>query len=220
MTTPFLVGISGGTGSGKTTVAHGIAREFTKAGVGVLEEDSYYLDQSHLSEQEREIINYDEPSAIDHNLLFDHLIRLLKGQSVRKPLYSFATHTRIREGEIIESKPIIVLEGLFTLRDPQIRSLLNLKVFLEAAADIRFIRRLQRDVEERGRTVESVVTQYLRWVRPMYARYVEPQKAHADLVVNTTESSDEGNQLIYRAVAEGVSASRRTFSGGTAEPSA
>ena len=217
MATPFLVGIGGGTGSGKTTVAHGIAREFSNLGVCVLEQDSYYLDQSHLSEQERETINYDQPSAIDHDLLLNHLRRLLSGQSLRKPLYSFSTHMRVGEGEIIAPCPLMVLEGLFTLWDPRVRSLLNLKVFLDADADIRLIRRLQRDVEERGRTVESVVTQYLRWVRPMYDRYVEPTKAHADLVINTTESGPEENQPIYRAIAKGMSASGQDLFGETAE---
>ena len=205
MTKPFLIGIGGGTGSGKTTLTLGIAQEFSNLGVCILQQDAYYLDRSHLSEEERQSVNYDEPSAIDHEMLLSHLKGLLSGQSVRKPRYSFVSHTRVGEGESVDSRPVIVLEGLFALWEPRIRSVLDLKVFLDADPDVRLIRRLRRDVEERGRTVESVITQYIQSVRPMYQRYIGPTKAHADLVVDTTDSSVEGSLLIYRTIRQRMS---------------
>jgi uridine kinase len=191
----LIIGITGGTGSGKTMLARGIGARLAARGVALLDQDSYYQDQSHLALPEREAVNYDEPAAIDHDLLFEHLRELLAGRTIVKPIYCFASHTRSGKGEIIAPKAIIVVEGLFALWDPRIRSLMALKVFVHADADIRFIRRLQRDVLERGRSVQSVVEQYLHTVRPMHRFYVEPTRRYADVVVNNTDNNKDSSWI-------------------------
>jgi len=198
----IVVGIAGGTGSGKTAVTRALAAKYRRVGVLTIGQDSYYRDQSHMSEEERALVNYDKPQAIDHDLLFQHLRRLLAGQNVQKPHYCFATHTRARETELIQLQPIVLVEGLFALWDKRIRALMNLKVYVEADPDIRFIRRLRRDILERGRTVESVVTQYLETVRPMHQTYVEPTKAYADLVLDNNTSLEHAIARIAQAISE------------------
>jgi len=188
---PVIIGIGGGTGSGKTTLARAIVERYAIVGVALVDQDSYYRDQSHLSLPERESVNYDEPSAIDHDLLLEHLRELREGRPIVKPQYCFASHTRSGEGETVAPRPIVVVAGLFALWEPRIRSLMALKIFVDADADIRFIRRLQRDVLERGRSVQSVVEQYLQTVRPMHKLYIEPTRRHADLVVYNTDISGE-----------------------------
>ncbi len=189
---PLIIGIAGGTGSGKTTVARALCERYAALGVSLVDLDSYYLDRSYLSPEERARVNYDEPSAIDHDLLFGHLEQLVRGRSVEKPRYLFATHTRSAEIDVVRPTPIIIVEGLFALWDPRICSLMGLKLYVDADPDVRFIRRLQRDLAERGRTVESVVAQYLRTVRPMHQSYVEPTRKNADLVVDTSSGSHSG----------------------------
>ncbi len=198
---PFLVGIAGGTGAGKGLLAGRLVEIYARVGAARLDQDSYYRDRSHLSEAERSLVNYDEPGAVDHELLLRHLQRLLKGVAVEKPRYSFVTHTRSTEGELVDPVPVIVVEGLFTFWDYRVRSLLHLKVYVEADPDIRFIRRLRRDVFERGRTVESVIDQYLQTVRPMHRLYVGPTKAFADLVVDNTSSVEDAVAVVNRAIA-------------------
>jgi len=188
---PVIIGIGGGTGSGKTTLARAIVERYAIIGVALLDQDSYYRDQSHLSLPDRESVNYDEPSAIDHDLLLEQLRELLEGRSIKKPAYCFASHTRTGEGASVASQPMVVVEGLFALWEPRIRGLMALKIYVEADPDIRFIRRLQRDVIARGRSVQSVVEQYLQTVRPMHQRYIEPTRRHADLVVYNTDTSGE-----------------------------
>jgi uridine kinase len=185
----LLIGIGGGTGTGKTTVARYLCTRYSALGVALMDQDSYYLDRSGLTLEERSGINYDEPSAIDHDLLLSHLRDLLRGVSVRKPRYVFATHTRSEESDVVMPAPIIVLEGLFALWDARVSKLMALKVYLDADPDIRFIRRARRDVAERGRTMESIITQYLETVRPMQQRHVEPTKKSADLVLDVSSES-------------------------------
>ena len=189
---PLVIGIGGGTGSGKTTVARVLCERYALLGVSLLDLDSYYHDRSYLSLDERACVNYDEPCAIDYDLLFSHLNRLLSGRGIEKPRYLFSTHTRSCEVDLIKPTPIIIVEGLFALWEPRICSLMGLKIYVDASPDLRFIRRLQRDLVERGRTVESVVTQYLQTVRPMHQRYVEPTRMNADLVVDTCSGSHTG----------------------------
>ena len=197
---PIIIGIGGGTGSGKTTLASSLAARFAQFGVALIDQDSYYRDQSHLSLPERESVNYDEPSAIDHDLLLEQLKELLDGRPIKKPAYCFTSHARIGEGEIVASQPLVVVEGLFALWEPRIRGLMALKIYVEADPDIRFIRRLQRDVITRGRSVQSVVEQYLETVRPMHQRHIEPTRQYADLVANNSADS-EGSSWIEPAMA-------------------
>lgn len=199
---PFLIGIAGGTGSGKTLLATSLAGRYAHIGVSILDQDSYYRDQSHLHEEERSRVNYDEAMAIDHDQLFQHLEQLAAGRPIAKPCYSFATHTRQPRVESVEARPMIILEGLFALWDSRIRSLMDLRVYVEAAADVRFIRRLRRDVLERQRTLESVIEQYLRTVRPMHELYVEPTRAYADLVVDNSDRLDPAISIVERAIRE------------------
>ena len=197
----IIVGITGGTGSGKTTLARRIAERYAQLGVTLIDQDSYYRDQSPLSRPDRESVNYDEPSAIDHDLLLEQLRELLAGRSIKKPAYCFASHTRTGEGESVASQPMVVVEGLFALWEPRIRGLMALKIYVEADPDIRFIRRLQRDVITRGRSVQSVVEQYRQSVRPMHQLYVEPTKPYADIVVNNTDDT-EGPHWMEEALAK------------------
>ena len=199
---PLIIGIGGGTGSGKTTVARVLCERCAPLGVSLLDLDSYYHDRSHLSIEERACVNYDEPHAIDHDLLFIHLNQLLSGRGIQKPRYLFSTHTRSREVDVVRPTPITVVEGLLALWEPRICSLMGLKIYVDANPDLRFIRRLQRDLVERGRTVESVVAQYLQTVRPMHYRYVEPTRMNADLVVDTSSGSHTGLiEAVDRALA-------------------
>jgi uridine kinase len=181
--TPILIGIAGGTGSGKTTLASHLLRSFADEGACLLEQDSYYLDRSHLSPSERAGLNFDEPAAIEHDLLLEHIKTLLSGKSIEKPVYSFKTHTRTRETEVVPPARIILVEGLFALWDSRARELMDLKIYVDAAVDLRCLRRALRDVCERGRTIESFVNQYLVTVRAMHQQHIEPTKAHADLVL-------------------------------------
>ena len=206
---PFIIAIGGGTGSGKTTLAQGLAERHAELGVAVVEQDCYYKDRSHLSEEARSLINYDEPSALDHDLLFQHFDQLAKGLAVEKPRYCFASHTRSAEVDQVPPTPIIILEGLFALWDARLRALTGLKIYVDADADLRLIRRLRRDVVERGRTVESVTVQYLSSVRPMHRLHIEPTKAHADLVLDTTaESLEDCLNALDRALAQAQQVNR------------
>jgi uridine kinase len=175
----YLVGVAGGTGAGKSTI---VRRLLDRLGGVLIDLDSYYRDRSRLGPAERARLNFDEPAAIDATLLVEHLGRLTRGEPVAKPVYSFASHTRVGVQTVGPGR-LLVVEGLFTWWWEPLRALLDLKVFVDAPADVRLIRRLHRDIAERGRTAEQVLAQYLSTVRPMYERYVEPMRAHADLVI-------------------------------------
>lgn len=192
----YLIGIAGGTGSGKSTVVRALLDRFGGVCVDL---DSYYRDRSAVGLEERERVNYDEPAAIDVVLLVDHLQRLATGETLQKPTYSFHTHTRVGF-EILPPSRLILVDGLFTLWWEELRRLLDLKVFVDAPADLRLMRRIQRDVAERGRGLESVLRQYLQTVRPMHERYVEPTKVHADLVVTNEYLVEECTKPIIAAV--------------------
>lgn len=182
MKRPFIIGVAGGTGSGKTTVARKIAEKLVES-VIVLEQDAYYRDQSHLSMEERSQANYDHPLAFDHDLLIKHLQQLIDYQPIAKPVYDYALHTRAAEKIIVEPKDVIILEGILILEDERLRNLMDLKVFVDTDADVRIIRRLERDMVQRGRTLESVIHQYLNVVRPMHLQFIEPSKRYADLII-------------------------------------
>ena len=179
--TAALIGIAGGTGAGKSTIVRDLVE---RLGGCAIELDSYYLDRAGLPPADRQRLNYDEPAAIDVALLTEHLRQLAAGGSVLKPRYSFETHTRIGVERVAAAR-LIVVEGLFTFSWAALRELMDLKVYVDAPADLRLARRIQRDAVERGRTAESVIKQYLATVRPMHERYVEPTRAYADLVVRS-----------------------------------
>ncbi|TFU17599.1 uridine kinase [Thermus tengchongensis] len=179
---PFVIGIAGGTASGKTTLATALAQALGER-VALLPMDHYYRDLTHLPFPERLKLNYDHPEAFDLPLYLEHTRALLLGQAVDMPVYDFKAYTRSPKTERILPAPVVILEGILVLYPEELRALLDLKVFVDADADERFIRRLMRDVEERGRSLESVVRQYLEGVKPMHLAFVEPSKRHADVIL-------------------------------------
>ena len=184
MNKPILIGIAGGSASGKTSIAMKIKDMFSDTkSVLILRMDDYYKDQTHLSMEERILTNYDHPFAFDNDLLISQLKELLAGRSVEKPTYDFVTHNRSDVVEHLEPADVILLEGLFVLENEDLRQLENIKVFVDTEADIRFIRRLVRDVKERGRSLDSVVNQYVTTVRVMHTTFIEPTKRYADIII-------------------------------------
>jgi uridine kinase len=179
---PIVLGVAGGSGSGKTTVVRAMLRNLGDAAATVIHHDSYYRDTSHLTQDARLSINYDHPDALETELLIEHLKELRAGRSVAVPMYDFATHRRLPDREHIEPFKVIIVDGLLILWDPALRALMDIKVFVDADADVRFIRRLERDILERGRSTESVIEQYTRTVRPMHLEFVEPSKRYADVI--------------------------------------
>jgi uridine kinase len=180
---PFLSGVAGGTGSGKTTVAERLAAMVGARDLGLVKLDCYYRDCSALPFEERAAINYDHPEAFDWPLLMGHLADLRSGRPAPMPVYDFARHLRTDEVTTVEPGPVVVVEGILVLFEARLREMLDLKVYVDTDADVRFIRRLQRDVADRGRTPASVIEQYLATVRPMHLQFVEPSKRYADVIV-------------------------------------
>jgi len=179
---PLVVGIAGGTGSGKTTVAHKLAASMPGRCV-TIEHDAYYRDQAHLSFEDRTTINYDHPASLESTLLAEHLRELRAGRAVDLPIYDFATHTRRTETRHLEPARVIIVEGILVFTEAALRELMDIKIFVDTDADIRLIRRIRRDLEQRGRTFQSVRDQYYATVRPMHIEHVEPSKRWADLIV-------------------------------------
>ena len=183
MEKPILIGITGGTGSGKSTIADALYSNFSKDRITMIQQDMYYKDQSHLSMEERVKTNYDHPMAFDNDLLVEHLQKLIKGEAIEKPRYDFTIHNRAKDTTTVEPREIIIVEGILILEDERIRDLLDINVYVDTDADIRILRRLVRDIDERGRTVESVIDQYLKMVRPMHMEFTEPTKRYADIII-------------------------------------
>ena len=180
---PVIIGVAGGTGSGKTTVANRILERVGTENIAYIPHDAYYIDMGHLPEQERANTNFDHPNSLETSLLVEHLKQLRAGESVDIPVYDFTTHTRTSKTLHIDPAPIVLVEGILIFAEPELRVLCDVKLYIDTDADIRFIRRLRRDVQERGRTVESVIEQYLRTVRPMHLEFVEPSKRNADVII-------------------------------------
>ncbi len=180
---PVVIGIAGGSGSGKTSVTNSIYEVFKEHSVVVIEQDYYYKDQSHLEFEERLSTNYDHPLAFDTDLLIQHINELLERRPIEKPVYNYAIHTRAEETILIDPKDVIILEGILVLEDKRLRDLMDIKLFVDTDGDLRIIRRLLRDINERGRTIDSVIDQYLNVVRPMHNQFIEPTKRYADVIV-------------------------------------
>ena len=180
---PVIIGVAGGSGSGKTTVVRSIMGELGTDEVTVIHHDSYYRDTSHLTLDERQAINYDHPDSLETELLVEHLKELRAARAVQLPVYDFAAHARLPQREHVQPRKVIIVDGLLILWDPQLRALMDIKVYVDTDSDLRFIRRLERDIRERGRSAESVIQQYTRTVRPMHLEFVEPSKRYADVIL-------------------------------------
>jgi uridine kinase len=180
---PIIIGVAGGTGSGKTTVSWEILRRVGAERIAFIQHDSYYRDRSHLSPEERDRVNYDHPDSLETDLLVGHLRQLQAGRLVKIPVYDFTRHVRTAETRRVEPKRVILVEGILIFAEPALRELFDVKIYVDTDADMRFIRRLRRDIAERGRTVELVIAQYEATVRPMHLEFVEPSKRYADLII-------------------------------------
>ena len=180
---PILIGIAGGTGSGKTSIAKKLLEEYGNGDVVVIEQDAYYRDISNITMEDRHLQNFDHPDAIDIEFFNQQLISLIKGQIVEVPIYDFSTHSRLKDTKTVHPHRVIIVEGILTLHYTILRQLMDIKVFVDKHNDIRFIRRISRDIDKRNRTVESVIDQYLKTVRPMHEQFVEPSKYFADIII-------------------------------------
>jgi len=180
---PIIIGIAGGTGSGKTTVATVVLSRVGTSSISFVPHDAYYKDLNKLPQTQREQVNFDHPNSLDTPLMIEHLLRLKGGDAVEIPIYDFTTHSRTERTTHIEPQPVILVEGILIFAEPDLREMFDVKIFVDTPPDIRFIRRLERDINERGRTVGSVIQQYQTTVRPMHLEFVEPSKQYADVII-------------------------------------
>ncbi len=180
---PIIIGVAGGTGSGKTTVSQAILDRVGRHRIAYIQHDSYYKDRSHLPPEARGKVNFDHPDALETEFLVQHLKELRDGHPVEVPVYDFTTHTRTSETQWVEPRRVILVEGILIFADDALRDIMDVKIYVDTDADIRFIRRLERDITERGRTMSSVIDQYLATVRPMHLEFVEPSKRYADVII-------------------------------------
>lgn len=187
----LIIGIAGGTGSGKTTVVTNILRSLNAEDVLVISQDNYYKDHNDLSFEEREKINFDHPRSIDFDLLTEHVKQLKSGEMIEQPVYSFITHSRKDETIITHPKNVIIVEGILVLTNPELRELFDVKIFVHADSDERLIRRIRRDIQERGRDLDEVLTRYQKTLKPMHEQFIEPSKSHADIIVPNMKKKNE-----------------------------
>lgn len=180
---PVIIGVTGGSGSGKTSVSREIFDSLNGHSLLMIQEDSYYKNQDDISFDERVKVNYDHPNAFDTDLLIEQLGDLLEWKAIDIPVYDYVQHTRSKKTVHVEPKEVIIVEGILVLNDPRLRDLMDIKIFVDTDDDIRIIRRIQRDLEERGRSLQSVIDQYLSTVKPMYHQFIEPTKRYADIIV-------------------------------------
>lgn len=185
----ITIGVYGGTGSGKTTIVSQIVSEFPTSEIQVISQDSYYKDTSHLTFEERCALNFDHPDAIDFPLLYQHVNSLKNGENIEQPVYSFETHNRTKETVTVVPKKILIIEGILILNYPKLRSLFDLKIFIDADSDMRMERRVSRDISERGRTPEEVLNRYLNTLKPMHKQFIEPMKVHADITLENHQNT-------------------------------
>jgi len=179
----LIIGIAGGTGSGKTTVVNKICEQFSQEEVAVLSHDSYYNDNSHLSLEERRKKNFDHPDSIEFDLMIEHVKKLKNGEAIEEPVYSFITCTRAEETKRVDPRQVLIVEGILCLTNKALRDLMDIKVFVDCDSDVRLSRVIQRDIQERGRDVEQVLARYQKTVRPSHLQFIEPTKRHADIIV-------------------------------------
>lgn len=191
MKKPLFIGITGGSGSGKTTIVKKIFQEVPETSIAIIEHDSYYKDQSDMTFEDRCKTNYDHPFAFDTDLLVEHIKQLKNGNPIEKPVYDYEIHNRKSETKTVEPKEIIIVEGLLVFYEKEIRDLLDIKIFVDTDADIRLMRRIVRDMNERSRTLESIIEQYTDTVRPAHEQFIEPSKKYADIIV-----TEGGNNLV------------------------
>ncbi|QMS85617.1 uridine kinase [Candidatus Xianfuyuplasma coldseepsis] len=200
MKRPVIIAVAGGSASGKTTVVEKIIQGFDRQNVTVIKHDDYYKDQSDMPMEERIKVNYDHPFSLDNDLMFKHLLKLIRGEQIIKPTYDFENHNRSDQTESIVPTEIIILEGILIMEDNRIRELCDIKLFVEADDDLRFIRRLTRDMAERGRSMESVIKQYLNTVKPMHFAFVKPTKRYADVIIPNDKDHDVAVDLIITKI--------------------
>ena len=198
-----IIGIAGGTGSGKTTVVRKIAESLPPHYVAVVPLDSYYNDTTHMTDEERRAINFDHPDAFDWKLLIEHVKQLKAGNAVEQPTYSYIESNRQKETVHVEPKPVIIIEGIMTLLNKKLREMMDLKIFVDTDSDERLIRNIQRDVVERGRTVEMVIDRYLKVLKPMHEQFIEPTKKYADLIIPQGGDNKTGINIL-KSYIEGI----------------
>lgn len=196
MQKPLIIAVAGGSSSGKTTVVEKIMANLGDYPVIVIKHDDYYKDQSAMTMDERRAVNYDHPFSIDNDLFYKQLKMLISGQPIEKPTYDFVNLTRAKATELVNPAKIIILEGILIMEETRIRNLADIKIFVECDDDLRFIRRLQRDIEERGRTMDSVINQYINTVKPMHYAFVKPTKRYADIIIPNDYSNDVAVDII------------------------
>jgi len=202
MSRRILIGIAGGSGSGKTLVARNIVRELGSDRVVIIDQDSYYKNLEDIPARDREVRNFDHPDAFDTELLKRHVGELLEGRPIEQPIYDYSEHRRLKESRHIGDHLVVVLEGILIFVDPELRALMDIKLFVDADADVRFIRRLRRDLVERGRSVDSIIRQYEESVRPMHMQFVEPSKRYADLIIPEGGHNRVAIDLVRTKIAE------------------
>ncbi|MDR6225929.1 uridine kinase [Desmospora profundinema] len=210
MKRPIIIGVAGGSGSGKTTVARNICERFSDS-VALIEQDAYYKDQAHLPLEERVKTNYDHPLAFDNELLIQHLHQLLRREPIEKPVYDYSLHTRAPKRVTIHPKDVIIMEGILILEDEGLREMMDIKVFVDTDADVRILRRLERDMKTRGRSLDSVIQQYLTVVRPMHQQFIEPSKRYADLIIPEGGYNQVAVDLLVNQIRTIVSQNARPF---------
>lgn len=197
---PILIAVAGGSASGKTTVVKKIIEKLNSDDITVITHDDYYKDLSHLSIEERRQVNFDHPNSLDNDLFVAQLSDLLKGKEIDKPTYDFVQHNRSKKTDKVKPTKIIMIEGIMVLEDERIRELSDIKLFVESDDDVRFIRRLVRDTKERGRSIESVINQYLNTVKPMYYAFIKPTKRYADMIIPNDINHDVAVDCIVRMI--------------------
>lgn len=207
---PLFIGIAGGTGSGKTSVARALTAGLPSGSVVMIEHDAYYRDRTDLPFDERSLLNFDHPDSLDNDLLVDHLKRLRAGEPVEIPIYDFKTHARLAETRRVELAPVIIVEGILTFVDARIRQLLDIKLFVDTDSDLRVFRRIRRDLEQRGRSFASIRDQYYATVRPMHLQFVEPSKRWADLIIPEGGENRIALDLILGKLGKIVEEARRS----------